>query len=67
MKRINNAALFSQPPLLILSRVPILVEVTVCIYIYIYIYIYIFLCYIRKTIEKAVREASQQIDKIELE
>ncbi len=35
--------------------------------IYIYIYIYIFLCYIRKIIEKAVREASQQIDKIELE
>ncbi len=35
MKRINNAALFSQPPMVILSRVPILVEVTVYIYIYI--------------------------------
>ncbi len=38
----NNADLFSQPPLLIFIRVPILVEGTV--YIYIYIFFFFFFC-----------------------
>ncbi len=34
IKRINNADLFSQPPLVIFTKVPILVEGTVCVWVY---------------------------------